>query len=186
MSWKACGSWSSPEVQCIRICIDFRLIKLQTGWPIPRVSDSVGLMWSPKTCISRSFSWKKSHDKPKQHIKKQRYQFADRGPYSQIYGFSSIHARRWELDPKESWVLNNWCLWIVVLEKNLESPLDTEIKPVDPKGNWPWIFIGRTVAEAKTPILWPPDTKSWLIGKDSDAGKDWRLLKEVVEDEMVR
>ena len=93
----------------------------------------------------------------------------------------------WELDHKEGWVLKNWCFWIV-LDKTLESPLDCkEIKPVHPKGNQSWIIIGRTVAEAETPILWPPDAKSWLIGKDPDAGKDWRQKeKRAAEDEMVR
>ena len=93
----------------------------------------------------------------------------------------------WELDHKESWVLKNWCFWTVVLEKTLESPLDCkEIKPVNPKGNQPWIFIGRTHAEAETPILWSHDVNSWLIGKDLDAGKDWRHKdKRVSEDEMA-
>ena len=91
----------------------------------------------------------------------------------------------WELDHKESWALKNWCFWIVVLEKTLESPLDCKmIKPVDPKGNQSWIFIGRI--DAKTPILWPPDVKNWLTGKDPDAGKDWRQEKGITEDEMVR
>ena len=81
----------------------------------------------------------------------------------------------WELDYKESWALKNWCFWTVVLEKTHESPLDCkEIQPVHPKRNWSWIFIGRTDVEAEIPILWPPDTKSWLIWKDPDAGKDWR------------
>ena len=80
----------------------------------------------------------------------------------------------WELDYKESWVQKNWCFWTVVLEKTLESPLDCkEIQPVDPKGDQPWVFIGRTDVEAETPILWPPHVKSWLIGKDPDAGRDW-------------
>ena len=81
----------------------------------------------------------------------------------------------WELDYKESWAPKNWCFWTVVLEKTLESPLDCkEIQPVHPKGNQSWIFIGKADAEAETPILWPPDGKNWLIGKDPDAGKDWR------------
>ena len=85
----------------------------------------------------------------------------------------------WELDYKESWELKNWCFWTVVLEKTLGSPLDSkEIKPVHHKGNQSWIFIGRTDAEAETPILWPPDVKNWLIWKDSDAGKDWRWEKK--------
>ena len=93
----------------------------------------------------------------------------------------------WELDYKESWAPKNWCFWIVVLEKTLESPLDCkEIQPVHPKGDQSWIFIGRTDAEAETPILWPPDVKNWLIGKDPDAGKDWRwVVKWTTEDEMV-
>ena len=87
----------------------------------------------------------------------------------------------------EGWALKNWCFWAVVLEKTLESPLDSkEIQPVHPKGNQSWIFIGRTDAEAQTPILWPPDAKNWLIGKDPDAGKDWRWEeKGTTEDEMV-
>ena len=81
----------------------------------------------------------------------------------------------WELDHKEGWVVKNWCFWTVVLEKTLESPLDCkEVKPVNPKGNKPWIFIGRAHAEDEAPVLWPPDVKSWLIRKDSDAGNDWR------------
>ena len=93
----------------------------------------------------------------------------------------------WELDYKESWALKNWCFWTVVAEKTLESPLDCkEIQPVHPKGNHSWIFTGRTDAEAQTPILWPPDVKNWLIGKDPDGGKDWRQEeKETTEDEMV-
>ena len=93
----------------------------------------------------------------------------------------------WELDHKEGWVLKNGCFWTVVLEKTLESPLDCkEIKPVNPKGNQPWIFIGRTDAEAGAPIVWPPDAKSQLTRKDPDAGKDWRQEeKGTTEDEMV-
>ena len=91
------------------------------------------------------------------------------------YGFSSSHVQIWELDYKESWAPKNWCFWTVVLEKTLESPLDSkEIQLVNSKGNQVWIFIGRTVVEAETPILWPPDAENWLIGKDPDAGKDWR------------
>ena len=109
----------------------------------------------------------------RQHIKKQRHYFADKGLSSQSYGFTSSHVWMWELDHKEGWAPKNWCFPTVVLEKTLESPLNNkEIKPVNPKGNQPWIFIGRVDAEA--PILWPPDAKSQLIGKDPDAGKDWR------------
>ena len=95
--------------------------------------------------------------------------------HSQGYGFSSSHIWMWELDYKESWVPKNWCFWNVVLEKTLESPLDCKkIQPVHHKGNESWVFIGRTDVEAKTPILWPPDVKNWLIGKNPDAGKDWK------------
>ena len=119
--------------------------------------------------------WNKSYDQPRQHSKKQRHYFADKGPSSQGYGFSSSHVCMWELDHKERWVLKNWCLWTVVLEKTLESPLDwKEIQPVNPNGNQSWIFFGRTDAEAATPKLWPPDAKKWLIWKDLDAWKDWR------------
>ena len=94
----------------------------------------------------------------------------------------------WELDCEESWAQKNWCFWTVVLEKTLESPLDCkEIQPVHPEGNQSWVFIVRTNAEAETPILWPPHAKSWLIGKDSDAGRDWEQEdKGTTEDEMVR
>ena len=108
--------------------------------------------------------WKERDDKPQQHTKKQRYHFAsDRGPYSQSYNFSSSHAQMWELDHKEGWALKKYCLWSVVLEKTLESSLDCrEIKPVNPKGNQPRIFPGRTDVKVEAPILWAPDVKSWL------------------------
>ena len=129
--------------------------------------------------------WKKSYDKPRQHIKKQRHYFADKGLYSQSYGFSSNHVRMWELDHIEGWVPKNWCFWTVVLEKTLENPLDSKkITPVNPKGNQLQIFIGGTDAEAATPILCPPDMKSWLIGKDPDAAKDWRLEKKGTTEEQ--
>ena len=91
------------------------------------------------------------------------------------------------MDHKEGWAPNNWCFWTVVLKKNLESPVDNkEIRPVNPKGNQPWIFIGRIDAEAEAPVLWPPDGKSWLIGKDPDAGKDWgQEEKGATENDMV-
>ena len=108
----------------------------------------------------------------RQHIKKQRHYFANKGPSSQGYGFSSSHAWMWELDCEESWVPKNWCFWTVVLEKTLESPLDCkEIKPVHPKGNQSWIFIGRTDVEPETSILWPPEAKNWLTGQDPMLGK---------------
>ena len=105
-----------------------------------------------------------------------------KGPSSQSYGFSSSHVWMWELDHKESWALKNWCFWTVVLEKTLKSPSDfKKMKSANPK---PWIFIQGTVAEA--PMLWPPDAQNWLIGKDSDAGKDWKQKKRAAEDEMIR
>ena len=120
-------------------------------------------------------------------LKKQRHHFADKGPYSQSYDFSICHVQIWELDHKEDWAPKSWCLWIVVLEI-IESPLDSkEIKLVNPKENQPWIFLGRTVAETEATILWPSDVKSWLIGKDPDAGKDWRQKeKGPAENEMAR
>ena len=131
--------------------------------------------------------WKESYDQPRQYIKKQRYYFANKGPSSQGYGFSSGHVWMWELDCEESWAPKNWCFWTVVLEKILVSPLDCkEIQPVHSKGDQSWVFIGRTDAETETPVLWPPHAKSWLIGKDSDAGWDWgQEEKGTTEDEMV-
>ena len=117
--------------------------------------------------------WKKSYDQPRQHIKKQRYYFANKGLSSQGYGFSSSHVWMWELDCEESWALKNWRFWTVVLEKTFASPLNCkEIQPVHPKGDQSWVFIGTTDAEVETPILWPPHAKCWLIGKDPDAGRD--------------
>ena len=131
--------------------------------------------------------WKESYNQPRQHTKKQRHYFVNKGPSSQSYGFSSSHEWMWELDYKESWVLKNWCFWTVVLEKTFESPLDCkEIQPVHPKGCQSWVFIGRTDVGAGTPILWPPHAKSWLIWKDSDAGRDCGQEKKgMTEDEMA-
>ena len=131
-------------------------------------------------------SWP-SYRQRRQHIKKQRQHFANNGPSSQSYGFFSSHVWMWELNYKESWAQKNWCFWTVVLEKILESSLECkEIQPVNPKGNQSWIFIGKTNAEAETLTLWPPDVKNGLIGKDPDAGKDWRQEKKgMTEDEIV-
>ena len=131
--------------------------------------------------------WKESYDQPRQCIKMQRHHFADKGLSSQSYHFSSSHVQIWELDYKEGWVPKNWCFWTVVREKTLESPLDCKkIQQVHPKENQPWIFFGRTDAEAETPILWPSDAKNWLTGKDPDSRKDWRQEDKVAEGETVR
>ena len=137
--------------------------------------------------LKDAYSLEKSYDQPRQHIKKQRYYFSNKVLSGQGYGFSTSHVWMWELDYKESWVPRNWCFWTVVLEKTLQSPLDCKgIQPVHPKGNWSWIFTGRTDAKAETPILWPPDGKNWLFWKNPNAGKDWRLEeKGITEDEMV-
>ena len=132
--------------------------------------------------------WKKIYKQPRQRIKKQKHYFVNKGLSSKGYGFSSSHVWMWELDYKESWTLKNWCFWMVVLEKTLESPLNSkEINPVNPKGNQSWLFIGKTDVETETPILWPLAAKSWLIWKDPDAGKDWsQEEKGMTEDKMVR
>ena len=120
-------------------------------------------------------------------LKKAEHYFVDKGMSSQSYGFSSSHVWMWELDHKEGWELKSWCFCNVMIDKTLESPLDTkEIKPVNPKGNQSWIFTGRIDAEAESPILQAPDAKSHLTGKDPDAGKDWgQEEKGMTEDEMV-
>ena len=131
--------------------------------------------------------WQESYVQPRQHIKKQRHYFVNKGPSSQGYSFSSGHVWMWELVYKESWAMKNWYFWTVVLEKTLESPLDCkEIQLVHPKGDQSWVFIGRTDIEAETPILWPHDAKNWLIGKDPDAETDLGQEKKgMTVDEMV-
>ena len=129
--------------------------------------------------------WKESYEQPRQHIEKQRHYFVNKGPSSQSYGFSSSHVWVWELDNKKDWEPKNWCLWTVALKKTLDSPLDSKgIKPVNPKGNQPWIFIGRTSAEARAPILMAKPDMNWLIWRDPDAGKDWGQKEETTEYEM--
>ena len=125
--------------------------------------------------------WKKSYDKPTQHLKRRHgHHFADKGPSCQSYGYSSTHIWMWELDHKEGWAPKNCCFWTVVVGKTIMSPLCCkEIKPVNPKGNEPWIFIGRPDAEPETPILWPPDAKNQLTGKDPD----WQILRAEGEEE---
>ena len=136
--------------------------------------------WNSKTLAP----WKKSYEQPRQHIKKQRHYFANKCLSSEGYGFSRGHVWMWELDCEEGWA---WCFWTVVLEKTLKSPLDCkEIQPVHSEGDQPWDFFGRTDAKAESPVLWPPHEKSWLIGKDSDAGRDWgQEEKGMTEDEIT-
>ena len=137
--------------------------------------------------LKDTYSLEGKYDQPRQHIKKQRHYFANKGRSSQGYCFSSGHVWMWELDYKESWAQKNWCFWTVVLEKTLESPLDCkEIQPVHPKGDQSCMFIGGTDVESETPILWPLDAESWLIWKDPDAVKDWgQEEKGTTENEMV-
>ena len=128
--------------------------------------------------------WKESSDKPRQHVKKQRHHFAHKGLHSQSYGVSSSHLWMWEPGHKEGWEPKNWCFWIVMMEKTLESPLDSkEIKLINPKGNQLWIFSGKTDTEAGAPIHWSQELTHW---KRHWSGKDWRQEKGMAEDEMVR
>ena len=138
-------------------------------------SDRPFFSWVPKSLQMVTAAMKlkdacfleESYDQPRQHIKKETHYFASNSLSSQGYGFSSGHVWMIEMDFKESWLQKNWCFWTVVLEEILESPLDyKEIQLVHPKGDQSWVFIGRTDVEAETPVLWPPDAKSWLIGKD--------------------
>ena len=163
-------------------------------YPSPQVTacllsfNAITMMGTPgKKKKSQSCHGKKSYDQSRQCIKKQRHHFASKGQYSQSDGFSNSHVRMWELNHKENWAPKNWCFQTVVLEKTLESPLDCkEIKPVNPKGNQPWIFTGSTDAEAEAPIVWPPNTKSQLTRKDPDPEKDeGQEEKAATEDEMV-
>ena len=131
--------------------------------------------------------WKKSYDQHRQHIKNYRHYFADKGPSSQSYSFSSSHVRMWELDQKEDWMLKNWCFWTVVLEPRvLRVPWTARrFNQSILQKNQPWIFTGTTDALTEASILWPPDANNWLIGKDPDAKKNWWQEKEMTEDEMV-
>ena len=173
------------------------LKKLRSKYPVPSLHGTemgkkwkqwqILCSWAPKSlqmetvamklkhaCSLDEKLWHPRHPKPRQCVKKQRHHFADKGPFSQSYGFSSSHVWMWQLDHTEGWVSKNRCFQTVVLEKTLESPLDSkEIKPVNPKGNQPWIFTGRTDAETEASILWPSDVKRWLTGKEPGAGKDW-------------
>ena len=145
--------------------------------------------WAPKSLqmVTAAMKLKDTSICLLKHIEKQRHSFANKGSSSQGYGFSSGHVWMWELDCEEGWELKNWSFWTVVLKKILESPLDCkEIQPVHSKGDQPWDFFGKNDAKAETPVLWPPHAKSWLIGKDSDAGRDWgQEGKGTTEDEMA-
>ena len=136
--------------------------------------------WAPKSLqmviaamkLKDAYSLQWNYDQTRQNIKKQTHYLVNKGPSSQGYGFSSSHVWMRELDYIESWVQKNWCFWTVVLENILKSPLDCkEIQPIHPKGDQSWVFIGRSNVEAKTPILWSPYSKSWLIWKDPDDAK---------------
>ena len=148
-------------------------------WATKSLQMVIAAMRIKDACSLEEKLWKNLHSL----LKKQRYHFVDKGPYSQSYVFSSSHVWMWELDyTAECQIINAF-----ELEKTLESPLDCkEIKRVNPKRSQPWIFIGRTNAEAEAPVLWPPDIKNWLIGRDPDAGKDWSQEdKGMTEDEVV-
>ena len=141
-------------------------------WGLQKINHQ-GRWWLQPWNYETLIPWKESYDQPREHIQKQRHYFANKDPSSQGYGFSSGHIWMQKLNCEESWAPKNWCFWTVVLEKTLESPLDCkEVQPVRPKGDQFWVFIGRTDAKVETPILWPPDVKSWLIGKDPDAWQD--------------
>ena len=166
-----------------------------TSWQIDRkkmetVADFIFLGSKSLQMVSEDMKLKKIYDKPRQHIKKQRHHFANKGPYCQSYGFSSSHVWMWDLGNKEGWMLKTWCFWTVMLEKTLESPLDSrEIKPVKPKRIQPWIVIRRTDAEVEGVITLATWCRVYSLEKkrqDPDAGKDWgHEQKEVTEDEMV-
>ena len=162
---------------------------LDSGWGNKNSNKTRELVYIKHQRFAKCFTYissEESYDRPRQHTKKQRHYFVNKGLSSQGYGFSSGHVWMWELNYKKSWA-QNWCFWTVALEKTLESRLDCkEIQPVHPKGNQSWVFIGRTDVEAETLIFWPPHAKIWLIWKDPDAGKDWGWEeKGTAEDEMV-
>ena len=151
--------------------------------------------WAPKSLqmVTAAMKWKDAYSLEGKlwpiyiAYSKAETLLCQQGPFSQGYSFSSGHVWIWELDCEESWVLKNWCFWTVVLEKTLESPLACKtIQPFHPKGDQSWVLFGRTDAKAETPILWPPHAKSWPIGKDPDAGRDWgQEEKGTTEDEMA-
>ena len=139
--------------------------------------------------LKDAYSLEGKYDQPRQHIKKQRHYFCPQSNVRLVKAvvFPVVMYGCWELDSTESWSLKNWCFWTVVLEKTPDSPLDCKkLQPVHPKGDQSWVFIRGTDVEAEIPTLWPPDLESWLIWKDSDAGKDWgQEEKGRTKDEMV-
>ena len=165
------------EGEKVEAVIDILFLAPESLWTETAATAAMKLK---DTCSLKGKLWHRLH------IQKQRQHLANKGLHSQSYGFSSSHVQMWKFDHKEDCVLKNWCFRTVTLEKTLKSALDSkEIKPVNPEGNQPWIFIGSTDAEA--PIIWPHDAKSWLTGKAPDARKNWRQKeKGVVEDKMVR
>ena len=194
LSLNPCISWAVMTWKArITSCYE------QAPSTLPKEESSMGQAENGRPGLQKQCRWWCSHEIKRclilgrkaitnlESILKSRDYFANKGLSSHSYGFSSSHVWMLELDYKESWVPKNWCFWTVALEKTLESPLESkEIRPVHPKGNQSWIFIGRPDTEAEAPILWLPDAKSWLIGKDPDAGKDWRREKKgTTEDEMV-
>ena len=158
--------------------------KLETATDI-FLGSKITRWWLQQWNYKKIASWLESYDKHIQCVKKQRYHFTNKGPYRQDYSLSSSQVTLWELDNKEGRAPKNRCFWTVVLEKTLESSLESKIKPVTLTGNQPWILFGRTDAKADAPILWPPDANSQLIGKVPDTGKDWRQKEKMAtEDEM--
>ena len=183
------GSQFHVAPACSQLVDEYQVDNLDT-WSFKHCSLSqpeLSVTWISKVNYSSLHSGQILWWSKESYRVKQRHYFANKSPSSQSYGFSSGHVWMWELDCEETWVLKNWCFWTVVLEKTLESPLDCrEIQPVSSKGDQSWVFIGRTDAEAETPILWPPHTKSWLIGKDPAAGRDWgQEEKGTTEDEKA-
>ena len=181
-------NWSNLLANPIHLAVRVSISEFAYVWRECRKGNQMCMdkVWD-KAYSLKKFSGKGREDQPRQHIKKQRHYFASKGPSSQSYSFSSSHVWMWQLVYKESWAPKNWCIWTTVLKKILERHLDSkEIQPLLPKGNQSWIFIGRTDAETKTPVIWPPDAKNWLLGKDPDPGKDWRQEeKGTTEDEMA-
>ena len=174
--WTAC--WEDAMINCLKYSVHFVFLGSKV------TMDDDCSLWI-KRCLLLG---RKAMTNLDSILKSRDITLPKKGPYNQSYGFSSSHARMWELDHKEAWALKNWCFQIVVLEKTLESPLDyKEITAVNPNGSQSWILIARTDAEAEAPVLWPPDVNSWLFGKNPDAGKEWRQKeKGTTEDEMIR